>query len=986
MMVFEAEVKKGNLFEMGFKSAVLEHFRVEEVYYPFIDRTGRTLSAKEEIERYLERVKTELSKEENDVLEKWRIYKTGRITAEAILKKEGITSDAKLTINRILEREEFVGSYRNADVLLYDESREFLSVFELTLGGGGKVHDTLISGMLGEVSSLFSFGYGVGIEVSYQKTDFLSIVEEILNAVENSRYWEIFWTAEILKTLQAYSYALSFLKEREEKVRELLIRVVYPHREGVRQRLRLPENYKEVIDSKNLWERTDGLYRELKKYSKSNSYGVDFYREKIKEIGEKVFVIPKERDVNKVRKRVEEVVLGETPNKVVLLLHPAGSGKTNAIIKLFESLDTPVFLLHLSPRRIIVEDKAKELEKRGYAVVEDYRLPAESVVFSGVQIPVKTKGRLHQVKERFPKYLEDYEKVAVFTTTQAVVNFKKGKKSKKDTTVHVKEMLESFFRQYPDGYAIIAVDELLGDEGSLPALRKIAKVVKELEISDLDKNLNEKKVVRAAERTYLFGMDANLINGDVAEKVFEYLLSVDKSEIIDYLPAFLTKTKGEYSYRERTEHVKGEEYFGLPTVSYTIPTYPTKEKLKVRAEVIPFSKRTLARERENSPLIKVIKDLGKKTFVYVQNKDLAKSINDVLHSAYEVKTKVITSTLQKGYNEIATADYVIATSSVSRGVDVPFSKMVAVLPAFDVESQSAEVLQGTSRIRKKVEDEDKEVVLTVTYPESFEEVKQTYKELFWESKDLEELEKELAHLNLFEKVQAYHLAVGYKLLKLVLNLIEASILPDPNKEYLIPIPKIKERSNKGMNVSSIIMLYEILKDRRRTDLLERFDFELKKANPWQENENFLGFKEIDSEVPPEMIIYPFAIYRAKVSAKLDRELVEKSLELIRNCKYLPDVKKKEIESFLNKVLREKISETPDETFYLAEYLPSYAYRDRIKDGYYLLTSPSIGKNEFSSLKGEVFVRNGIIYFPILETELLPNRLELPKLPLEMLPL
>jgi len=900
----------GELFEAGFRAEVLKRVKTEKLLFPVKE------SVEEETALYLKELK---GKSLRAVCGE-KMFEVGKLCAESVLKEEGIEGRV-CTVNRILAAESpEAGHYRNADLLLFSPEKKELFIFELTLGGASSLHDSLVSGKFEEVSDLSPIG--VGLDVNYFQEDFLSFVEEFTGQDFEST---VYLTEEVIKALQSYSYALSFLAERKEEVETITVRILYPHREGIRQRFLFRRDEKKVEE---LLERTSALYRRLKGTARRKPYRVLYWKSKMRGLTERVYRIPPERGIDRARETVRRAVFTAEEGEVKLLLHPPGTGKTTAVMEFFLSLDVPALMFLFTPRRFIVEDKRKRLEGRAF-VIDDSKDYESSRSVAGALKKERQHGRLKLVSRRFRKALREAEKIAVITTTQALVEV-----SERFSTVRrVRDMAVAFLQRYPEGKIVVAVDELLGDEGSIPALKEIIGALKEPLPFTGEVPLK---------RSYVFGLDANLVNPESAEKLFEKLRKGNGST-----PSFLMKVRGESSFSGEREVESAGKFFGVRTTAGSYPSFPTKEKVSVRTVFLGYTGK--------NQLLEKLKEIALKkrgTYVYVQDKPTAISLRRAL-SEEGFSAALITSTMREEDGELKGKDFIISTSSASRGVDVPVDRAVIVLPSFGIEGQIAEVLQAVFRIREGKETKDKEIILVAPYYNHRKAKRQVAKEL------LGSAEEQKA-----EWLTAREMAVAYKIAKLSLSVIELVVSPSPDRDYYVPVPKIQKRKGRGMEISTGLTLLEVLKDRNVESELV-FDFKL------------CGQKGVS---------YPYLFHSALASFEFkSRESARKVKALIEKDRTVPESIRKDLLSFLNALLRERGTGTVYDECFVAELLFLRPYSEFLqKTPVVVNASRRVGREELSTISGRLWLREGRVYLPVTNASQ-GERNTFPIVPVEMIP-
>ena len=717
-----------------------------------------------------------------------KFFETGLVAAESVfeelIKNELLNRSFSVDVlNRIAVREkDECGTYHNAD-FLFSANGERLFVFELTLGGGLSFHRDVLD--VGKKFDTFALFGGVGLEINYWENDLIEFAKSVLKALDSSKKGT-FWTEEITKALQAFTYVFSFLKEVGYR-KEVYVRVLYPFKEGLKGLFSVKENAEKEIEE---------LYRLLKEKYAQLKQDVSPYEQESEYWGGKLLnlcgspyeiTVPEDRHIDTVREKVKQITTNAQTGKVYFLLHPAGSGKTAGVLKRFTEKiekDTPVMLVLFAPRRKIVENKRTQIEnlfgEKVEIIKDDKEFSFSSKELKGYVVVSREKGRLNNIKSRFLTALEknDNKFFAIFTTTQAATNTVFGR----NTVKNLYDMVRAFLKKYKNGEVIVAIDEIMGSEGGFFVVKDVADYLRDFR-----------------DNVVIFAMDANLLCGVVLDRLGEKILNTLTKER-SVIPECLMRLKGEDILSTLNSSSDSmEKFLGWPVEVYGMPSFPTKEKVRLYfdyAFLDGFKKGD--QEQQGRLIVDRLEKIGVKTYCYVQNKSLANLIKKFLEEK-GYKVSLHTAMTSTGV-PIEEADYVVSTSTMARGVDVPFNKALIVVPLFNIENQLAEAYQATSRIRQGEEVEDKEIYFLTIWNKKI--VKAEFNSVnSW----IYTMEKK----KLAKKNEAYILMKAYKILSFLKKEMEAFISPKEGEVYYVPIPKIRPHVTNGTALSKITELMEV---------------------------------------------------------------------------------------------------------------------------------------------------------------------------------
>lgn len=938
----------GQTFEFGFKSllffkdpeSLIKVFTSWESNWKkdFLAPMGKAVNLEKHISGDLEKIKRyfliDLKKhfrENRNVTGIANMFLNGMLSAAFISKEDGLVN-RRLYWGTGLGGES--GYYENADVLMFSPENKELFVYELALGKGGlSYHYYLYNGNL-EVLNFNSKEKEVGAEINYYETDFIKFAKKLITFLENCDK-KLFKTEEIDKTVQAITYALSFLNLYSEEVERVTLRVVFPFYESVvLSKMQIPKNYRE--EAGELWKRARYLYDEYKAAKRDTKEAKIFFAKKSLEFSKgKTIKITPAVLIDEVRKNVKSLVFQAKPWTLSFLLHPPGTGKTTAVLSLAESFDK-CCIIHFSPRRSIVADKRKSLEERGFLIIEDRKVFNTGKSIAAVHRKPEEKGRLKLVLERFKRGFlkKKSNKVAITTTTQALIEIRDFNFN---TAKHLIEIIDTYLSEKKDGKVIVVVDELTGAENSVPALKDI------INYCLLFKKEKEKEK-KISPEIYFFGLDANLFTIEVVDKVFSYLNSGDG----EYLPEMVVTARGDSYTKTFKLSEEASKYFGVETFVASEPTFPTKDFITL--EVVTISQK----EYQSGLFVDfLIKKLKRKFYLYVQNKLFAGRLAlEFWKRGYKVALVTSTRKISKG-NGYRDYDVVISTSSLNRGIDIEFSQMVAVVPFFGIEVQMAEILQAFARIRKRRETENKKILL-VAVENAVEDELFSY---------LERIREE-------------------KIVKFALQAFEFMVCPDKDKEYFVPVPPIVSRTTSGIEANKLKTLLGYMNE--KSEEIKKV-LQLKKVK----DVPFIKFNYSKLSRKSPQIKFPYVLYRARGHFEIPPEIVDAVLEVLERDEYIEKIRKEELSQWLRTFKSSRSFYSYNDLMWALEWIPILAYRKRIKKGYsgiVSLESQVIGRKGYETIRGDYVLKDGRFIIPVLEVLPIPPDRTVPKIPVELLPL
>ncbi len=948
-----ASIDLGIFFETGFKLGFLDNLpqeKLKEVDYGTI--IGK--SEKEIINSQI--YQNEATSYPKDF---FKIIRLGKKSFNSIIESLELNLNPDF-IGRVFLPESEERSWYNADLLFVQDKT--LYVFELTMLGGKRIHDAFVSPKTVEEINLSP--YGLNVDVGSETGDLISVAEQILSFLNEEKFL-IFSVTEYEKVVQALEYVFRFLGETDKEIERVFVATVYPFFEGIKSFFSIsPNTSKEKFIE--LADKIASLRDSFKKkVSKSLSliYADELEERLKKERTEKIKIRPK-KTIKEIRNEVRKIVFStkeKGTGNIIALCQPAGAGKTTSLIEYsFSRINEgkKVLFLYFTPRRKIIQDKQLEIEfaikknkYRGVELLGDKKF----LITSSVKVEEKKKNRKSKTKKSsgfsytkeegkgilktikdeivsltYPhveasEQLSTYDGIYVLATMQTLTQVE-GIGYNPSTINNLKQIIETFKSSFhnDDKEILLVIDEILADSSGLTRLREILTFFSEY------KDLMN-----------IFVLDANLSNGYIFQQILnkaEYY----KAQKILYIPPAVYKVKGE----ELLKREYSFKYHGWDFLAYGSPGFIGKslnlhfdiQIFKEEDEIVKTIVETLRKEKE-------------KVFLYIQDKSLGLEIQRALSDERKVYMFNATYSDTEDTKEIKNADVVIGTSSISRGIDVPFRKVYAFIYEFNVEQQVAELYQAISRNRgiknKKGEnvdhliERDVHVLLYRTVNQNLLDQIEDRIEDFGYSLFTKE------SLITIYKYLKHHQLIGLK--NLIISMIEGYVNPDKNKEYLFPVPEIRPALY-NPNVSPFDGFISLLND---LEFIKRYNQDYSKFNISYKVVSF--YKERSK---PVFSSYPFEIYKSpQVNLQIPLESLKK---LKRYIEKIPEKmlknKYKHLET-LSKLIEKaenNMSLVTLQGVYVVRYVPAKVY--------------DVSPNKKFKIKNKRITRNGYTIagnFPIV---------------------
>jgi len=637
----------------------------------------------------------------------------------------------EVVVNRILYSE--VGeplNFANADFISYFETEKgekLTAILEITTIGATESLRKLYHGQVDD--ALVGKGRGIRPSVNYLQKDLIEFAGELSSFLSG-----VDPVAVLREEVEAVKFAQVLGNALSHALTELatpyyFIGIVSPlfefpnglftfdlkRKEEAREVLKSLEFLREVDEERI----AESLKRLRSYYRRKKALGVVFLppEDELKEALEEEVFEEEVGRIEEVREDVKRLVEKSNNGEINFYLHPAGAGKTTQIINLAlsEAEKKAVLFIYFAPRKKVIEDKREEVEEKakgkGLSIISfgvKRRYSARRSYGGRGEID-KQVGNLKSILGKFYSYyLPESDRLAditaIFSTTQSLSRTSFGK-----TSVHIKNMVSLFVekakKEGKEPLVICTIDEITGSEGGIPALKDLAEDLKSF-----------------SSITRIFVLDANLLCGKVLEEYIGWADSFLSQS--SHAPEFLSRIKEE-EYSSSLEGKLGK-LWGWEACSYSKPGFPAK-KLVIKGVTLPLKKGGSSEERNRERIesfLKLLLSVGEKTFFYLQNKTLVEKLG--LELEKKGKTVALIDS-RKVIGDVRKADYILSTSSASRGIDIPVDRAVVVIPSFSPEVQLGELYQAVSRIRRGKEDSESVKEIILVYSGSLESEVDKYK-------------------------------------------------------------------------------------------------------------------------------------------------------------------------------------------------------------------------------------------------------------------
>lgn len=589
--------------------------------------------------------------------------------------------------------------WKNADLMFLEGNTLYVVDFKAS-GLTTRIKEIAISKNIPQGSGQGVYipflNYGVPINLSLGQLSLERFLEKLMKTKEEMlKLKDVF--VEIKGFLQILSYAVDYLLEEKDPVREVVLELVYPLQESFRVRFSVEDRealkvYRE--DIKELYRTVKSRswsYREADNPSHIRSSRLrKEYREEKERLLKTIEEIQKEKkrlDVDHiegarddVKKRVEDFMKEPQNCKALALLHSAGSGKTSRVRNSILNMPGKHIVLYFATRKRIVE---KEYEK-----VEDEIKSHNGVVFLGKPEKKSSPSLIHRgdyfeptsgrkgILQRMVKGIKGaagkHEQIWGFATLQSIVETDFG-----STSRHMEELLTPrILKEYTLHFIL---DEFLGFSNGLFAIS---------ELFELARKARDRK---GKVNLYLF--DANGYTPELLEGILQEYEQYGVVPEAVVLCRFVPEVKS--LYKE------------IPLFLYSRHGFPSKE-LWVYRKFLKVKK--FDREEDYLKLVEYIEktftNRGESTaFLFLQDKEAIAYLSHLLRER-GISTLVATASSKKSQEEISKGreDIILGTSSVSRGLDFsrkdkPVDHIYLVVSDWGLENNLVEIIQAISRAR-----------------------------------------------------------------------------------------------------------------------------------------------------------------------------------------------------------------------------------------------------------------------------------------------
>ncbi len=665
--------------------------------------------------------------------------------------------------------------WQNADLVFVKDKTLYLLDFKLG-GARNALREIITSNPEYEKPPRIPIrSYGIPVNISLGEIELKGFLQKFMKVKDKLRETEDVFV-ETKGFLQTLCYAVDFLCEEKEPIKEVKLELIYPMHEPLSLRffVKNREGLKEFLED------IRKLYRDVKK--KENPYAVvdaeSQVRRKrlLKEIPQNIEELRKEMkkreklvidlptgDIREarqdVKRRLEEFMKREEPCKAIALLHSAGSGKTSRVREGILSQKGKHIVLYMATRISLLDredEKLKEIkDKNIHLVYERGQRDTKSIRDKGTHyesVDIQRKGKLQatmqKIKEVVDKNNPDY--VWAFLTIQSVVETAHGNR----TSEHLRVLLRpTILKNY---HIHIILDEFFGYKNGLFAITEMFEFLE--------------KVKKKGGKASLYLFDANGYSPNLLQKL------IDEYKEFEVIPESIVLS-------EYQEEIK-TNYEGIPFELYAKHGFPAG-KLYIHKRFLEVKE-----EKEIPSLIaEYIKETREKSssaFAFIQNKELIVDVEEEL-SVLGLTSLIATTSSRKSQEQInkGNEDVILGTSSVSRGLDFsrshkPVDCIYIVVRDWGIEGNLVETIQAISRSRGDEETEKREKHLHLIYLISDQYLDMAVDKI---SSTLYHPDKKLVELA-YKKEQLE----GFLDLDDVLTKIIEQFLHKPSENVLVPIP------------------------------------------------------------------------------------------------------------------------------------------------------------------------------------------------------
>ncbi len=568
--------------------------------------------------------------------------------------------------------------------------------------------------------------------------------------------------------------------------------------------------------------------------------------------------------IESVRENIKEILRthwDEAEENIMVLLHSAGAGKTTSTLKqMLEHIkkhqDGINIIFYFSPRKKINDQMKKRFQKM---IEEENDLPFE-IIFadqqesndsdnknqtqriykmnnraSGVIVNSWQKPKKGQVRNNRDILLSLIKQKTetnkprnffVINTTQALVNVSHATEFKKKfhTITHIKGLIDILGNNYENTTInlFFIIDEFLGASNGLDLLEKFIELITFIKTikKDEDNSNNFRNI-----HMYTFFLDANGCSANIIEKLNKHYRKTRA------IPPSLIPTK----FQQQSEYIIHNDAVedDIKIKSYTKLGYPLNHNtIKVRRRFwidISFTDEYRvyenAKEKEVQRIAQYIQEVTQDggALVFIQNKHLINQIKEKLRKIAHNK-KIATFTAledQKALEHINNSDILLATSAISRGVNIenPSVKhVILVINTFHIEDFLVELLQIISRLRgtKEVENTPKTFHFVYYISDTYHFLYGTHSTIMEHiySEEFRQAYDELVRKDL----EAYYHQGVIALDNIITKIIQSFLkTPQEGEAIFVPIPRQTSRGYTPTTIESIQNFIDSLANLQKTN-------------------------------------------------------------------------------------------------------------------------------------------------------------------------
>lgn len=768
--------------------------------------------------------------------------KQGKYFRQSLERK--IKEEIKIIKGDLYEHGVFAGDYRNADLMFLADKR--LYVVEIKTDRTLNILNDLERIVVNQENITykdlveygaylpFRFFTGVPIKLSVGKLTLKNVINGLLSK-EKIFKDTVFHTLETITTLQPLAYAISYIKENKDilkQINSIKVEVIHPF-EKLYSPLILIDR-EENINFDEVYDQIRELYQDVKSKKSDeilqellNKQDIRHIRSTVEEVNRRVKEELEKRNnatiriqaenISEVRLAVKQVVEDfiirrrqDKQLKVLGLFHSAGSGKTTSIRNMANKEDK-VLVFYFASRKILVQREKDEYEKLGFKVympeeqnkvkkiTENKKEESQKIIKNiaprhNIIVEETIAGNLELVGTFLDNLINENNcKIACFTTTQSIVSVnKQGTNTLRHIIEPINRYLEKGFQVY------IILDEFFGDDGGLYAIEQIFNT------------LYNKPV-------YLFLLDANVYSANLLEYILkDYKRHNRHIQACVYALKFKEKHVFNYSALFNAEKIEVKNI-----ECYTKHGFISTQGFVNIVEhfIVIESGESQQEEREKflDEVYKIIKKVGEESefsvLVFMQNKELGWALHRKLEQldrsiALNTTFKSSEEEVNKRENGKYVYKYIVSTSTASRGVSFRNVKdVVVVFTEHSIEENMVEIIQAISRGRGSSEVENQERYIHLVYKVNLAGLKRLRDKSYYlilPQSNKEYLDKYYEALFYLETLELAD--ISKKMIQQFVN------TPSKAKEVIVPVPTFLTSYYTGSQLDNIKRLIQLIND------------------------------------------------------------------------------------------------------------------------------------------------------------------------------